>query len=155
MFKVHISSQQELLLSCCSFDHVSSDINIISYDYCCVSSVSLFINLGHPRDFTSHTSRRGTFVIYTYLPPPCLLGFKLVIEGWEHDINQRLRCCAGAKIRVKIAVLRSSRREAGFAQRNTRFLARNIFRPRRFLVVARLFSPEAFLFFKNLFSNSP
>ena len=25
--------------------------------YCCVTFVSLFINLSHPRDFTSHTSR--------------------------------------------------------------------------------------------------
>ena len=32
----------------------------ISCDYCCVTFVSLFINLRHSRDFTSHTSRRGT-----------------------------------------------------------------------------------------------
>ena len=36
----------------------------ISCDYCCVTFVSLFINLGHPRDLTSHTSRRGTLYIY-------------------------------------------------------------------------------------------
>ena len=35
--------------------HVSSNIGC---DYC-VTCVSLFINLRHPRDFTSHTSRRG------------------------------------------------------------------------------------------------
>ena len=32
----------------------------VSCDYCCVTLVSLFITLRHPRDFTSHTSRRGT-----------------------------------------------------------------------------------------------
>ena len=32
----------------------------IGCDYCCVTFVSLFINLRHPRDFTSHTSRKGT-----------------------------------------------------------------------------------------------
>ena len=63
MFKVNNSSQQELLLSRCFFDHVSSNINIISCDYC-VSFVSLFINLCHPRDFTSHISRRGTLYVY-------------------------------------------------------------------------------------------
>ena len=36
----------------------------ISCDYCCVTFVSLFINLRHPRDFTSHTYRRGTLYIY-------------------------------------------------------------------------------------------
>ena len=35
----------------------------ISCDYCCVSFVILFINLRHPRDFKSHTSRRGTLYI--------------------------------------------------------------------------------------------
>ena len=38
----------------------------ISCDYGCVTFVSLFINLRHPRDFTSHTSRRGTLYIYTW-----------------------------------------------------------------------------------------
>ena len=36
----------------------------LSCDYCCVTFVSIFINLGHPRDFTSHKSRRGTLYIY-------------------------------------------------------------------------------------------
>ena len=36
----------------------------ISCDYCCVAFVSFFINLRHPRDLTSHTSRRGTLYIY-------------------------------------------------------------------------------------------
>ena len=36
-----------------------------SRDYCCVTFVSIFINLRHPWDFTSHPSRRGTFT-YTY-----------------------------------------------------------------------------------------
>ena len=35
----------------------------ISCDYCCVTFVSIFINLRHPRDFTSHTSRWGTLYI--------------------------------------------------------------------------------------------
>ena len=46
--------------SCCFFDHVSSNKNIKCFGYSCVSFVSLFINLRHPRDFTSHTSRKGT-----------------------------------------------------------------------------------------------
>ena len=36
----------------------------ISCDYYCVTFVSLSINLPHPRDFTSHTSRRGTLYVY-------------------------------------------------------------------------------------------
>ena len=36
----------------------------ISCNYSCVTFVSLFINLRHPREFTSHTSRRGTLCIY-------------------------------------------------------------------------------------------
>ena len=40
--------------------HVSSNI---SCDSCCVTCVSL-LKLRHPRDFTSHTSRRGTLCIY-------------------------------------------------------------------------------------------
>ena len=32
--------------------------------------MSLFINLRHPRDFTSHTSRRGTLYIYSYYCRP-------------------------------------------------------------------------------------
>ena len=52
MFKENNICQQELLLlSCCSFDHVSSDINIRSCDYYRVSFASLFMNLCHPRDF--------------------------------------------------------------------------------------------------------
>ena len=47
-------------LSCCFVDHVSSSKHIESFGYSCVSFVSLFINLRHPPDFTSHTSRRGT-----------------------------------------------------------------------------------------------
>ena len=39
----------------------------ISCEYCCVTFVSLFINLHHPRDFTSHTSRRGTLYYYVSL----------------------------------------------------------------------------------------
>ena len=39
--------------------HVSSHISC----GCCVTYVSLFINLRHPRDFTSHTSRRVTLCI--------------------------------------------------------------------------------------------
>ena len=67
MSKVNNSSQQELLMSCCLFDHVSFNLNIISCDYCCVSFVSLFINLRQSRDFTSHTSRRGTLYTYIYI----------------------------------------------------------------------------------------
>ena len=37
----------------------------VSCDYCCVTFVSLFMNLRHPRDFTSHTSWRGTLYVYT------------------------------------------------------------------------------------------
>ena len=40
---------------------------------------------------------------------------------------------------VKIAVLRNSRREAGCAQRNARFWARNIFHRGRFFFVAAFF----------------
>ena len=40
----------------------------ISCDYCCVTFASLF-NFRHPRDFTSHTSRRGTLYIYILLSP--------------------------------------------------------------------------------------
>ena len=36
----------------------------VSCDYCCITFVSPFINLRHRRDFTSHTSRRGTLYIY-------------------------------------------------------------------------------------------
>ena len=35
-----------------------------SRDYCCVTFVSIFINLRHPWDFTSHPSRRGTLYYY-------------------------------------------------------------------------------------------
>ena len=35
----------------------------VSCDYCCGTFVSLFINLRHPRDFTSHTSRRRTLLL--------------------------------------------------------------------------------------------
>ena len=56
MFKVN-HSKQELLLSC-----------VISCDYCCVTFVSLFMNLRHPLDIASHISRRGTLYtnIHTY-----------------------------------------------------------------------------------------
>ena len=39
----------------------------ISCNYCSVTFVPLFINLRHPRDFTSHTSRRGTLYYYVYM----------------------------------------------------------------------------------------
>ena len=48
------------------------------------------------------------------------------VGGVYQGKNQLLR---GRNIWVKIAVLRNSRREAGCAQRNTRFRARNSFRP--------------------------
>ena len=39
----------------------------ISCDYCCVTLVSLFINLRYPRDFTSHTFRWGTLnILYIF-----------------------------------------------------------------------------------------
>ena len=53
MLKVNSSSQQELP-SCCFFENVFSNMNIISGDYCYASFVSLFFDLGHLRDFTSH-----------------------------------------------------------------------------------------------------
>ena len=63
MFKVNnTSSSQQELLFCYMFDHVSSNI---SCDYC-VTCASLF-NLRHHRDFTSHTSRKGTLYIYVLL----------------------------------------------------------------------------------------
>ena len=53
------------------------------YYYChnCVTCLSFFINLRHLRDFTSHTTRRGTLCIYipgndTFLQCP-LRGFCL------------------------------------------------------------------------------
>ena len=49
------------------------------------------------------------------------------VGGVYQGKNQLLR---GRNIWVKIAVLRNSRREAGCAQRNTRFWGRNIFRRR-------------------------
>ena len=39
----------------------------ISCDFCCVTFVSLFINLRHPRDFTLHTPQRGTLHYYIYI----------------------------------------------------------------------------------------
>ena len=47
--------------------HVS---NIYKLCYCCVTFVSLFINFRLHRDFTSHTSQRGTLHIYG---EPCIL----------------------------------------------------------------------------------
>ena len=92
MFKVNNSSQQELLLSCCFFYHVSSNINIISCDYCCASFVSLFINLCHSRDITSHTYRRGTLYIYINVPSA---SFPLPTEGLSSC--SRLRGTQGAR----------------------------------------------------------
>ena len=43
----------------------------ISCDFCCVTFVSLFINLRHPRDFTLHTPQRGTLHYYIYM---CVFG---------------------------------------------------------------------------------
>ena len=39
----------------------------ISCDYCCVTFVSLFINLRHPRDLMSHTTWRGTLCTYIWM----------------------------------------------------------------------------------------
>ena len=58
MFKVNNSSQQELLLSCYFFNHVSSNINKMWLLLCYLRVP--FINLRHSRDLTSHTFRRGT-----------------------------------------------------------------------------------------------
>ena len=78
---------------------------------------------------------------------PCVNG--AMVQG----INWLLRCCAGATLRsTYVSVLRNSRRETGCAQRNTRFLARNIFRHRRwFSFVARLFFAGGWHFFKSSF----
>ena len=60
MFKLTIRSQQELL-SCCLF-YVSSNISMLRL-LLCYTFVSLFINLRHPRDFTSDASRRETLLL--------------------------------------------------------------------------------------------
>ena len=58
-------------------------------------------------------------------------------------INLLLRCC-GRNMWVKVGVFRDRRREAGCAQSNTRFFARNIFRrshvfiKRTFLLIRRI-----------------
>ena len=53
-----------------------------------------------------------------------------------------ISCCAVARAKHlgQKTVLRNSCREAGCAQRNMRFWARNIFRRRRFLLVRRFFA---------------
>ena len=57
---------------------------------------------------------------------------------------------------VKIAVLRNSRREAGCAQRNARFWARNIFHRGRFFFCCGLFfRRRREQKFGRLFSNEP
>ena len=61
--------------------HVSS--NYISFDYCCVTFVSLF-NLRQPRDFTTHTARRGTLYIFI-LPSSCTPGSVPIFESQPDD----------------------------------------------------------------------
>ena len=66
-----------------------------------------------------------------------LLGLTLAVSIATRAL---ISCCALARAQyfVKIPIVRNSRREAGCAQRDTRFWARNIFRrrPKKF---ARLF----------------
>ena len=50
--------------------HVSPSI-YISFDYCYVTFVSLFIKLRHSRDFTPHSTRRQTLYYYVQL---CFFG---------------------------------------------------------------------------------
>ena len=48
--------------------------------YCCDTFVSRIINVRHPRDFTSHTSRRRTLHIYIYFSH--LSGLSSMGMGW-------------------------------------------------------------------------
>ena len=49
-------------MSCCFFDHVSSNINNLRLALCILRVP--FHQPASPRDFTSHTSRTGTLYIY-------------------------------------------------------------------------------------------
>ena len=69
----NIDSTHQELLYCCFFDEAFSNIYRLSCDYLCVTFVSLLINLRNPRDFTSHTSRRGTLHVYIYIYPNVVL----------------------------------------------------------------------------------
>ena len=71
--------------------HVSS--NIYKCDYCCDTFVPLFINLRHPRDFTSQTSRRGTLYYYEYVQM-CFLAHRHFFLFRPRVFSHALGCVA-------------------------------------------------------------
>ena len=83
MFKVNNSSQQRIVVSrnssCPAVSSTMFPPTWASCGYCDVTFVSPFINLRHPRNFKSHTSRRGTLYKYTYI-----YTHKMTPGGWRH-----------------------------------------------------------------------
>ena len=67
-----------------------------SCDYCRVTFVSLFIYLRHPRDITSHTSRRGTLYYYVSMCFFCTSAF-FSLPAADLFSCSRLRGTQGAR----------------------------------------------------------